>query len=136
VVEEACFSSNSATSTSLCPNGSNFQVGPGAAAPTRCIGANGCEHGTHVAGIAAGSPGVAPDANIIAIQVFSRFSGIAECGFNGSCVKSFVSSQMSALIYAESFSSAYDIAAANLSLGGEFFSNHCDGYIPQYTNVI
>ena len=43
----------------------------------------GCEHGTHVAGIAAGNgdtfSGVAKDASIIAIQVFSRFDHV-HCG--------------------------------------------------------
>jgi len=41
-----------------------------------CTGATGCDHGTHVAGIAAGKSasfsGVAKDANLIAMQVFSR----------------------------------------------------------------
>src|SRR5690606_20562011 len=91
VIAEACFGTNSEISTSLCPNGANQQVGAGAASPTaRCVprfnsnGYNGnasCSHGTHVAGIIAGnntSPsgveplyGVAPEAHIIAINVFS-----------------------------------------------------------------
>jgi len=49
VVEEACYSSNG-----TCPNGLASQTGPGAGVPCT-YAANGCQHGTHVAGIAAGS---------------------------------------------------------------------------------
>ena len=80
VVEEACYSGYSPASTSLCPNGSTSQIGPGAADATTAncyVGlSNICWHGTFVAGIMAGDhteySGVAPKANIIAIQVFSR----------------------------------------------------------------
>lgn len=76
VVHEACYSGTAAGSTSLCPNGQTAVVGPGVATPCTL---SGCDHGTHVAGIAAGTgstfSGVAKDARIIAIQVFSQFPG-------------------------------------------------------------
>ena len=47
VVSEACYSTNSAAyaSTSLCPNNQESMVGSGAASPTKCSGASGCDHG-------------------------------------------------------------------------------------------
>src|SRR5262249_17479553 len=69
IVAEACFSSRSLAigARSVCPNGETAQIGQGAARPCN---SDGCEHGTHVAGIAAGKgdrfSGIAPDAQIIA----------------------------------------------------------------------
>ena len=64
-VIEACFAKQ-------CPNGEARMVGPGAARP---VGS----HGTHVAGIALGRgakmSGVAPEAGLIAINVFHRVKG-------------------------------------------------------------
>lgn len=82
VVEEACYSSRGLFGLldSLCPNGETSQTGTGAASPHACVGITDCYHGTGVTGIAAGSngqfgsialSGVAPSANIFAIQVFS-----------------------------------------------------------------
>jgi len=74
VVSEACYSTTLlGQSTALCSDGS---TAPGAG--LNCSPAyEGCDHGTHVAGIAAGSgptfSGVAKDATLIAIQVFSGF---------------------------------------------------------------
>src|SRR5713226_9273978 len=77
VVEEACYSTVQAgLSQSFCPNGLNEQIGAGAAVPCPLPT---CEHGTHVAGIAAGGtsdpthpfPGVAKGAEVMAVQVFT-----------------------------------------------------------------
>jgi subtilisin family serine protease len=89
VVSEACYSTTDASGviSSLCPNGQTSQTGSGASVncPTNI---DGCEHGTHVAGIAAGNEagttrpdlnGVAKDASIIAIQVFSRINASSVC---------------------------------------------------------
>src|SRR5690606_5165872 len=80
VVEEACFASGTpGVPGSACLDGSAAQVGPGAARP--CAAATRCEHGTHVAGIVAGSSpgpgpsGIAPGAAIVAVNVFSLVTG-------------------------------------------------------------
>ena len=56
VIAEACFSSNSLSpvSTSVCPGSGEEESGSGTGLPCLLAG-NGCKHGTHVAGIAAGS---------------------------------------------------------------------------------
>ncbi|MGB1139363.1 MAG: S8 family serine peptidase [Halioglobus sp.] len=128
VVAEGCFSTNSGryNSSSLCPNGRDTQIGNGAAAPC----ASYCDHGTHVAAIAAGAeagrPGVAPDASIIAIQAFSFFSGEAECGAGRApCLLAYDSDLLAALDYVESLTSVYDIASVNMSLSGGEYSSPC-----------
>jgi hypothetical protein len=77
VVDEACFTATSAGGGGACPNGQATQLGTGAAAPCAVVG---CEHGTHVASIAAGRlvdgrRGVASDAAILAVQVFTPTAG-------------------------------------------------------------
>jgi hypothetical protein len=76
VTEATCFSTTNASFTTFCPNGMDTQFG--GAAGVNC-GVSGCFHGTHVAGIAAGSRasgtplnGVARSAEIFAGQVFAR----------------------------------------------------------------
>jgi subtilisin family serine protease len=72
-------------------------------------------HGSHVAGIAAGNNhsdrfGVARGAHIIAVNVFSYFSGQND-------VLSYYSDQVAGLNYVYSLRNQYNIASANLSLG-------------------
>ena len=132
VVHEACFSRTigSQGSTSICPNGSGVQVGTGAGVPCSDT-IHGCRHGTHVAGIAAGKgasfSGVAKDANIMAIQVFSRFSGSENCGNSSPCALAYTSDQILALEHVYSQRGSFNIAAVNMSLGGGSFSSSCDG---------
>jgi subtilisin family serine protease len=136
VVAEACFSTNFSFAgvASLCPNGQDSQVGAGAAAPCPI---NGCTHGTHVAGIAAarGSDfsGVAPDANIIAIQVYSSVSDTsptsAPCraaGRPSPCPLAYDSDIIRALQYVASQTASFHIASVNLSLGGGKYTAACD----------
>lgn len=129
VVAEACFSSSSTASgaKSLCPNGQTSQTGAGAAKP---CSDEGCEHGTHVAGIAAGKgdqfSGVAPDAQLVAVQVFSEFEG-PNCGAQRSpCIGSFTSDQIRGLDFVLQQASARHIASANMSLGGGSSTTACD----------
>ena len=155
VVEEACFSSSGNTpygfATPNCPNGSTTQYGAGAASPSGCIAnANDpsininvqtCRHGTHVAGIAAGAngvtlggtmfSGVAPDANIIAINVFHTNQS-----FTGDDMFALDSDIIAGLEYVLALSSTYDIASVNMSLGGGGYYSACDNEFPQYLNIV
>ncbi|WP_424210603.1 S8 family peptidase [Streptomyces sp. BI20] len=141
VKTEACFSVNDTAygASSLCPNGSPQQEGPGSAdaesGPCATLG-TACSHGTHVAGIAAGNGtgitgaparGVAPGADLIAIQVFSKFTTDDYCGPGGSpCVLSFTSSQIKGLEKVSALrATGTNVVAANLSLGGGRWTTAC-----------
>ncbi|MCP4149017.1 MAG: S8 family serine peptidase, partial [bacterium] len=131
VVFEACYSSDTGNSTSLCPDGEESRTGTGAGANCN-TSISGCDHGTHVAGIAAGtggSPGtgLAPGANIIAIQVFSKFTSEAYCGVgNAPCVLSYTSDQILGLERVYALRNTYSIVSVNMSLGGGQYSSYCD----------
>ncbi|GAA2362823.1 S8 family peptidase [Nonomuraea africana] len=130
VVAEACFSSTEYDGVeSLCPNGQSQMIGTGAADAeyAKCLlgGENLCEHGTHVAGIAAGQGGVAPGANIVAVQVFSRVNDEDACGASA-CLMAFESSLRLAMDHVASLAPATPIAAMNLSLGGQLSDTSCD----------
>ncbi|WP_125637244.1 S8 family serine peptidase [Nonomuraea sp. WAC 01424] len=128
LVAEACFSAVESGVESLCPNGQPQQTGEGAADATtaKCLadGVNLCEHGTHVAGIAAGSGGVAAGAGIIAVQVFSRVNDEDTCMGESSCLLAFESSLRLAMDYVGTLTQP--IAAVNLSLGGALSEGDCD----------
>lgn len=142
VVEGACYSSNvsSQGATSLCPSGATSATTVASARP--CTGASGCDHGTHVAGIAAGRAfgstsfdGVAPDANIMAVQVFSLITdsttpgGPTNCanfGRPSPCVLSYDSDQIRGLARVNARADALNIVAANMSLGGGGNTGFCN----------
>ncbi|MBK9441060.1 MAG: S8 family serine peptidase [Comamonadaceae bacterium] len=102
VVSEACYSTTYSGygSTSVCPGGVTTSTEAGSALPyaSGVCPAGKCDHGTHVAGIVAGNDGskfgVAKDANLIAIQVFSRFDGTAWCVSSASCALTWSSDQV------------------------------------------
>jgi subtilisin len=125
VVEEACYSS-----TSNCPNGQKTQAGTNSAAPCT-YAANGCRHGTHVAGIAAGQgsnfSGVAPNANIMAVQVFSRITG-TDCNsaFEDPCARTYTSDQIAGLERVYQLRNTRSFAAVNMSIGGGRYFDYCD----------
>jgi subtilisin len=134
VVSEACYSNSGGLGdgTTLCPNGLPEQIGTGAAAncPVAILG---CEHGTHVAGIAVGSgatfSGVAPGADLIAIQVFTEFEDPICLMFgqpNSPCIMTYLYSDLiSGLERVYELRETFDIAAVNLSLGGGYYDTEC-----------
>lgn len=137
VVSEACYSTTYAPhgATSLCPGGVEESTAAGSGVD--CSGAAGCGHGSHVAGIAAGADavdgvdiysGVAKGADIIAIQVFSQFTGGYCDGAGGDpCVLTYNTDQMAALDHLyDNLSGTHDIAAVNMSLGGGYNNAACD----------
>ena len=130
VVGQACFSTTTAGTSTHCPNGADAQVGPGAAAA--CTYTGDCFHGTHVAGIAAGSSasfsGVGRAAGIYAVQVFSRFNSAADCNPSPApCTMSFISDQIEALNHVYAQRTSHNFASVNMSLGGGQFTSPCDG---------
>jgi subtilisin len=141
VIAEACFSTTGGGSTTTCPNGLDTQIGSGAGVNCN-LAVDGCDHGTHVAGIAAGRgasfSGVAKDASIIAIQVFSRFDSDSDCGGAGTapCVLSWSSDQMAALDWIYQQRTTYTISSANLSLGGGHYTSYCDATYASYKALI
>ena len=99
VVSEACYS-GWGRGESLCPGGVTQSTRSGSGVPCSDSDLSGCFHGTHIAGIAAGRgpdfSGVAREAKLISIQVFSKF-GPDDCSDEdeeeeesneGPCIKS------------------------------------------------
>src|SRR5216117_1459649 len=134
VVEEACYSTTSAQrSSTLCPNGTDEQIGPGAG--VYCpLELEGCWHGTHVAGIATGNGtpsglpiwGVGRGASIMSVQVFSRFDGFFDCGGAPPCIGAYTSDILAALERVYALRTTHPFAAVNMSLGGGLFDSTCD----------
>lgn len=117
-IVEACYSA-----LANCPGGVTSAFGVGSAAHYASTYQS-YDHGTHCAGIATGKKadgtvaGVAKDANLIAIQVFS-ITGATSVG-------SYPSDQLAALNYVYSLRNSYSIAAASMSLGGGSYASPCD----------
>ncbi len=153
---EACFSTNYAPhlATSACPNGTDTQTGFGASYPKLPPQCNdGCDHGTHVAGIAAGNGagqggshenfrGVAPGAMLIGVNVFSIFNDTSFCGGPAftPCTASYDSDQLRGLEHVYSLRTTYNIASVNMSLGGGSYTEVCDwaassGYLNAVSNL-
>ena len=123
VVSEACFSAGD------CPGGASNSTAVGSGVPCTYAPAD-CDHGTHVAGIAAGRgtsfSGVAPGANLIAVNVFSRFD--SGCGNRPTpCARSFTSDQIKGLERVMALRSSLRISSVNMSIGGGKHTANCDG---------
>ncbi|MFD9395451.1 S8 family serine peptidase [Streptomyces sp. NPDC060000] len=142
IVAEACVSPADPdySATSLCPNGAEEQDGLGSAdaGTGPCATVAGCDHGTHVAGIAAGegtnltgapTSGVAPGADLVSVQIFSQFNSEDFCGGPDytPCVGSFPSAQIAGLEKVLQLKqSGTPLIAANLSLGNGRYATACD----------
>jgi subtilisin len=127
VVSEACYSTTVAgQSTTVCPGGVSSSTAPGSG--VNCPYAD-CEHGTHVAGIATGKgstfSGVAKDASLIAVQVFSFIPSTGSVG-------AYTSDIVSGLQRVYALRTALNIASVNMSLGGQRFFDaaSCDAANP------
>ncbi|NKB42827.1 MAG: S8 family serine peptidase [Alphaproteobacteria bacterium] len=137
IVAEACFSDTfDAVDESLCANGNDSQIGIGSA--SLCpAGTTVCEHGSHVAGIAAGNDqtgsttrrGVAYGATLIPIQVFTRVNDPDACDGEDSCELSYDSATVAALNHVITLTDTISIAAANMSLGSELTDSACDNNV-------
>lgn len=130
VISEACYSDGGGQplTTSFCPGGVSSSINTNSAAPCSI---DGCEHGTQVAGIAVGNgssfDGVAKDANLISIQVYSRFDGEEFCFPQATCIGAYTSDIIAGLERVYALRNSIDIAAVNVSLGSsELFSGTCD----------
>jgi subtilisin len=138
VIEEACFSSDDSDpfllATSVCPGGAQTSLAAGSGVP---CAVGGCDHGTHVAGIAAGNgqngavagfSGVAKGAAVMAVQVFSKFNGVicSAVGLPTPCVLAFTSDVMAGLERVHNLRAVHNFAAVNMSLGGETFTKPCN----------
>jgi subtilisin len=135
IVSEACYSNagGGGGQTSLCPGGgvSSTANGSGDHCPATF---GGCEHGTHVGGIAAGRQyagagamsGIARGASIISVQIFTGFDASA-CG-GAPCVLSYISDQIAGLERVYNLRNTHRVAAVNMSLGGGMYNNQsvCD----------
>ncbi|MFL6260189.1 MAG: S8 family serine peptidase [Thermoanaerobaculia bacterium] len=144
VVSEACYSSNGGGAISFCPGGvtSSTATGSGVNCP---VSVTGCDHGTHVAGIAAGNDGVGPNfgvgrgADIIAVQVFSRYDSANECstfGLAAPCALTNYSDVLSGLQQVYALRTTFSIAAVNMSLGGGQNFSNCDTVNPAMKSAI
>ncbi|MEA3470013.1 MAG: S8 family serine peptidase [Thermodesulfobacteriota bacterium] len=155
VIYESCFSQDGgdADRHGLCPDGNDIQVGPGSASalvadcwatPGNTATENICDHGSHVAGIAAGQDnppyplnppgwpndsfdGVAPEANIIAIQVFHRKDDCKADPGNQPCGKTWDTDYLLALEWIHDVLRLhFNISSVNMSLGGGEHHSPCD----------
>jgi hypothetical protein len=131
-IVEACYAlgADGAAGAGDCPNGTSSMTGAGSAVH-HANTYQSWDHGTHVSGIATGNNGalfgVAKDADIIAVQVFSKFTA-GDCG-GTPCVMSWNSDSAAGLDYVYSIRGSYSIASANMSLGGGANPSACDSDI-------
>lgn len=129
IVGSACFSTTNSSARTLCPNGTDEQIGGRGGDDCEASGVIGCDHGTHVAGIAVGRSvsttsgttyrGVAPSAGVVALNVFSG-------RISDNKAVSFSSDQIAAFDWLLPQVGAIGLASINMSLGGSPQAGACD----------
>ena len=150
VIYEACFSGAGSGKDkqyiSVCENGS---TGPGSSGAFKAYDRRDFNHGAHVTGIAAGKGGIAPDASIISVQIFSQV--VWNCKEDelkkNACDKPHENQCCSSTALNSSSARAYQylidlikkdevkIDAVNLSIGGNTgYAGVCDEFYPQKKN--
>jgi subtilisin family serine protease len=142
VVSEACYSTNNgANIRSTCPGQATSSIAAGSGVNCSTT-ISGCDHGTHVASIAAAKQtadeiGIAKGAQLIAVKVFTRFNLASDCGSaTAPCALSYSTDQISALQRVYALRTTYTIAAVNMSLGGGQHNSTCDTDNPALTTAI
>lgn len=147
ITASACFSTTSSgRSSSLCPGGVGEVTDlTSADAGDSCVeaeiaqpsqtGTDGCFHGTHVASTAAGRTvnlsggrtlnGVARAANIVAVNVFSRFDADECDDSDDPCLLSYSADQLAALEWLYTHRDSLQLASVNMSLGGGEYRAAC-----------
>ena len=133
VVSEACYSTTDTNFTSVCPGGVQESTSVGSGVNCSVTMNSDCKHGTHVAGITAGKgasfSGVAKDATIIAIQVFSQPTAGGRLG-------ALDSNMLKGLQRVQQLSGSFNIAAVNMSIGGGTNATNCDSSSPSLKAAI
>jgi hypothetical protein len=145
-LSQACYSNGDGKGQTLCPNGAQSDTDENAAnnaIPACTSGVNSiCSHGTHVAGIAAGSNtvadalpenGVAKGAKIVPVEVFTRYGN--STGFVESDLKKGLE-----WVYQNALNPAPGVrlAAVNLSLGfnKKQYPSECDADFKLLKDVV
>ena len=111
--------------------------GPQSTASAQPCTVTGCEHGTHVAGIAVGDAskvsatglnGMAPGAGLYPVRVFSTSTDPAVCGSAAPCSTAWESDVLAGLDHVAAEAAHYRFAAVNLSLGdSQTYPSPCPG---------
>ena len=140
IVSEACYSTNLPPFIeSVCPGGVSESTSVNSGVNCSAIEL-GCGHGTHVAGIAAGNSsvlsGVAKEASVVSIQVFSKSYDRNACDGSPSCLLTSGDNIIDGLERVLELSKSLPIASVNLSLGGGFYAGNCDALYPQMKSAI
>jgi subtilisin family serine protease len=154
VIYEACFGSQSGSYSSICPSANALGDSPlglagsgepfsnlAVCAALQTANAHDCSHGTHVTGIAAGrssplvSPanlqGVALDASLVAVQVFSYdATNVRAAAFSADILAALNA------VYAATVPGFGNPYVMNMSLGGNVYPADCSSADPAVTNAI
>ena len=149
VLYEACFSGegsdNGKRYVSVCKDGS---TGAGTSGAFSAIDRRDFNHGAHVTGIAAGKDGIAPDASIVSVQIFSQIvwdctgEDLNKYSCGGDHANQCCSSTSLTTNQARAFQYLIDLTkkgvkidAVNLSIGGDYgYDGICDKEFPQRKN--